>query len=112
MHNKIRHRHCEIEDSMVPDALFIPESTKRGRTLWERLNSILDIAEPMLGVDRSKGDRAYIRRQDNGWLFITRNPEDTIYYPLNTPRQRQPRYIWIDGSDGIRRGYIQSLNEP
>ena len=49
------------------------------------MNSILDIAEPMLGVDRSKGDRAYIRRQDDGWLFITKDPEDTIYYPLEHP---------------------------
>ncbi len=111
MHDEIQHRQCKIQDPSVPDALFVPESMKRGRTLWERMNSILDIAEPMLGVDRSKGDRAYIRRQDDGWLFITKDPEDTIYYPLRTPLQRQPRYVWIDGPDGIRRGYLQAAND-
>ncbi len=94
-----------------PDALFVLENMKRGRTLIDRINSILDIAEPLLGVDRSKGERAYIRRQGNGWLFITRDPEDTIYYALRTPLQGRPRYVWVDDSDGIRLGYLQALND-
>ncbi len=108
MQDEILYRRSAIQDSSVPDALFVPENKKRGRTLWDRLNSILDIAEPMLGVDRSKGERAYIRRQGDGWLFITKNPEDTIYHPLQTPLQRRPRYVWTDGLDGIRRGYFQA----
>jgi hypothetical protein len=111
MHDEIHHRQSKIQDPSVPDALFVPENMKRGRTLWERMNSILDVAEPMLGVDRTKGDRAYIRRQGDGWLFITKDPEDTIYYPLRTPLQRRPRYVWIDGPDGIRRGYLQAAND-
>jgi hypothetical protein len=111
MHDEIQDRHSEIQHPRVPDALFVPEKLKRGRTLWERINSILDIAEPMLGLDRSRGQRAYIRRQGNGWLFITSDPEDTIDYPLGTPLQRRPRYFWIDGPDGIRRGYIQAVND-
>jgi hypothetical protein len=92
--------------SPIPDALFVPEKMKRGRTLWERMNSILDIAEPMLSVDRSTGVRAYIRRQGDGWLFVTRDSQDTIYFPLNTPLRGRPRYNWLDGTDGIRRGYL------
>jgi hypothetical protein len=111
MHDEIQHRQSIIQDPSVPDALFVPEKMKRGRSLWERMNSILDIAEPILGVDRSKGGRAYIRRQGNGWLFITSDPADTMYYPLGTPLQRRPRYLWIDGPDGIRRGYLHAANE-
>lgn len=101
-----------IPTSPIPDALFVPEKMKRGRTLWDRMTSILDIAEPILGVDRSSGDRAYIRRQGDGWLFVTRDPEDTIYFPLNTPLRGRPRYNWIDRPDGIRRGYLvpEALN--
>jgi hypothetical protein len=92
----------------TPDALFVRESAKRGRTLIERINSILDIAEPMLGVVRQEGERGYIRRQGDGWLFITKDPNDTIYWPLRTPLQGRPRYHWGDGADGIRRGYLMA----
>ncbi len=95
-----------LSASRAPDALCIPERFKRGRTLWERMNSILDLAEPLLEVDRVRGDRAYIRRQGDGWLFVTRDPEDTLYFPLNTPLRGRPRYRWLDSADGIRRGYL------
>jgi hypothetical protein len=90
----------------TPDALLVPEKLKRGRSLFERMCSILDLAEPMLGVDRSKGERAYIHRQPGGWLFITKDRFDTIYHPLRTPLQGRPRYAWLDGQDGVRRGYL------
>jgi hypothetical protein len=90
----------------APDALLVPAKLKRGRTLFERMCSILDLAEPMLRVDRSKGERAYIREQPQGWLFITKDQFDTIYHPLRTPMQGRPRYTWLDGQDGIRRGYV------
>lgn len=95
-----------IPTSHIPDALFVPEASKRGRTLFERIESILAIAEPMLGVDRTRGARAYIRRQGDGWLFVTRDPQDTIYFPLDSPLRGLPRYRWIDGADGIRRGHL------
>ncbi len=95
-----------VTNGPIPDALFIPETMKRGRSLYERIDSILSLAEPLLGADRARGDRAYIRRQGDGWLFVTRDPIDTIYFPLNTPLRGRPRYHWLDGTDGIRRGYL------
>jgi hypothetical protein len=102
-----------IPTSPIPDALFVPERMKRGRTWYERMESILDIAEPLLGVDRTRGDRAYIRRQGDGWLFVTRDPKDTIYFPLSTPFRGRPRYHWLDGADGIRRGHFvpEAMND-
>jgi len=101
-----------IPTSPVPDALFISEKMKRGRTLYERMNSILELAEPLLGVDRARGERAYIRRQGDGWLFVTRDPNDTIYFPLNTAFRGRPRYHWLEGAHGIRRGHFvpEALN--
>jgi hypothetical protein len=89
-----------------PDALFLRESAKRGRRLIDRINSILEIAEPLLGVDRSQGQRGYIRRQEGGWLFITKDPEDTIYHALSSPLRGRDRYAWVVGADGIKRGYL------
>jgi hypothetical protein len=102
-----------IPTSPIPDALFIPEKMKRGRTLYERMNSILEIAEPLLGVDRARGDRAYIRRQGDGWLFVTRDSHDTIYFPLNSALRGRPQYHWLDGADGIRRGHFvtEAMND-
>lgn len=97
-----------IVDSRTPDAIFMPENYKRGTRLIDRVNSVLDVAEPMLGVDRGKGERGYIRKQDGGWLFITKDPDDTIYHPFKSAMAGQPRYAWIDGDDGIRRGYLIS----
>jgi hypothetical protein len=50
----------------TPDALILPEAWKKGETQADRIDSILAIAEPLLQVDRSKGERAYIRRQPGG----------------------------------------------
>jgi hypothetical protein len=96
-----------IPISPVADALMVAEARhKYGRRLIDRINSICEIAEPLLGVDRNAGQRAWIRRQYGGWLFITRDPEDTIYYPLSSPLRGRDRYAWVMGSDGIKRGYL------
>jgi hypothetical protein len=95
-----------VATAPVPDALLVPNGYKRGSTMWERMNSILDIAEPLLGVDRERGDRAYIRNQQNEGSFVTRDTRDTLYFPLNTPLRGKPRYTWVNGADGIRRGYL------
>jgi hypothetical protein len=102
-----------IPTTPLPDALLIPERMKRGSTWYERMNSILDVAEPLLGVDRARGNRAYIRRQGDGWLFVTRDPQDTIYFPLDTTLRGRPRYQWLEKADGIRRGYLvpEAMNE-
>jgi hypothetical protein len=97
-----------IPSSPTPDALFLPEGPyKRGRRLIDRIHSILEIAEPLLGVDREAGQRAWIRRQEGGWLFITRDPNDTIYHPLTSPLRGRDRYTWVMGPDGIKRGYLK-----
>lgn len=89
-----------------PDALKIPEARKRGAKMIARVASIADIAEPLLGVDRSRGERACIRLQGKDKLFVTTSPTDTIYFPKDHPRDGQPRYRWDKRADGIELGYL------
>src|SRR5262249_28937193 len=91
---------------MTPDALFISASRKRGPRLADRVASIADIAELLLGADRAAGGRAYIRQQGNDWLFVTLSPHDTINFPNDHPRSGQPRYTWVNQPDGSRFGYM------
>jgi hypothetical protein len=89
-----------------PDALMLSESRKSGARLLDRVASIVDIAEPLLGVDRACGERAYIRLQGNGRLFITRSTLDTINFPKDHARDGQPRYRWVPQPDGSELGYL------
>jgi hypothetical protein len=89
-----------------PDALFLPESLKVGPTIFARVDSVCDVAEPLLEVDRAAGERAWIRTQPHGRLFITRDPADTILYPTNHPKSGQPRYRWENREGGVEVGYL------
>ncbi len=74
----------------------------------DRITSICDIAEPLLGIERAAGQRAWIRQQPHGRLFVTCDPLDTINFPTDHPRSGAPRYDWVDCTDGIRRGYLKA----
>lgn len=93
-------------EAMPIDALIIPESWKAGGTQLDRIDSILRVAEPILGVDRARGERAYIRRQPGGRLFITADPRDTISFPAGHPREGSARYTWTASPDGSERGSL------
>ncbi len=90
----------------TPDALILPETWKKGATQLDRIDSILAIAEPLLNIDRSKGERAYIRRQPAGRLFVTGDPQDTLQFPLGHPQEGRPRYHWVANPDGSEHGFL------
>jgi hypothetical protein len=91
---------------MTPDALSLPEAWKKGETQLDRIDSILAIAEPLLNVDRSRGERAYIRRQEGGRLFVTPDPQDTLKFPIGHPHEGKLRYHWIGQPDGSQHGFL------
>jgi hypothetical protein len=91
-----------------PDALMLPAALKRGARLHDRVASIAAIAEPLLGVDRAAGERAWVRQQPHGRLFVTRDPADTIFFPRDHDRQGQPRYRWETQADGSQWGWLIS----
>jgi hypothetical protein len=90
-----------------PDALFLPESIKTtGGRIFDRVASVCRIAEPLLEVDFAAGERAYIRKQPHGRLFITRDPADTINFPTGHPNSGRSRYRWEKRGDGTELGYL------
>jgi hypothetical protein len=89
-----------------PDAVMLPQDRKQGARMVDRVASIADIAEPLLGIDRTRGQRAYIRLQPNGKLFITPNVLDTILFPKDHERDGLPRYHWILQPDGSEFGFL------
>jgi hypothetical protein len=91
-----------------PDALMLPEDRKSGSRMVDRVTSIADIAEPLLEVDRARGERAYIRLQGNGKLFVSKSIFDTIFFPKDHQRDGQPRYRWDLQPDGAEFGYLVS----
>ena len=42
----------------------------------------------------ARGERAYIRLQGNGKLFVSKSIFDTIFFPKDHQRDGQPRYRW------------------
>jgi hypothetical protein len=97
---------AETTMDQVPDALILPESWKKGGTQLDRIDSILEFAEPLLNVDRARGERAYIRRQPGGRLFVTSDPHDTLRFPLGHPQEGKPRYHWASRADGSEHGFL------
>ncbi len=89
-----------------PDALFLPESVKVGAIMSDRVDSACRYAESLLEADCAAGERAHIRTQPHGRLFVTRDYRDTIFFPAGHPRSGQARYNWVRQSDGSEFGYL------
>lgn len=88
-----------------PDALFIPESFRVGATKYDRADSICTFAEGILGADKLKSQRAYVRRQPGARVFVTLDPDDTIAFP-RIGSNRGPRYAWVKQPNGVEYGYL------
>jgi hypothetical protein len=96
----------ETTMDQVPDALILPEAWKKGDTQLDRIDSILQVAEPLLKVNRPSGERAYIRRQPGGRLFVTASPLDTLRFPLGHAQEGKTRYHWVPRADGSEHGFL------
>jgi hypothetical protein len=91
---------------MRPDAVFLPKSVKSGGKLRDRITTVADVAELILECNRSAGERAYIRKQQHGRLFVTRDAHDTILFPTGHPRSGSPRYRWERQDGGVEVGWL------
>jgi hypothetical protein len=74
--------------------------------MFDRVRSVCDLAEPLLGLDRSAGQKAWIRVQPGGRLFVTASPSDTLFHPSGHPRAGHARYRWERQPDGSEFGYL------
>ncbi len=96
-----------------PDALKFPmaKQTKEHDPLklLTKMNKTLVRAEKLLGL--APGEKAYIRKQHDGsYYFITRNPHDTMLFPVHSDYEGQPRYTWVpqpDKGEGVMFGFLK-----
>ena len=89
-----------------PTCVMLPPQPGTAGRIFDRVAAVCRIAEPLFEVDYAGGERAYIRKQPGGRLFITRDPADTILHPTGHPRSGSPRYIWDRRPDGIELGFL------
>jgi hypothetical protein len=93
-----------------PDALLLPEALKDGDDVFKRQHSVLRLADRLLEVDRAAGEKPHVRpplKPTTLKLFVTRDPADTINYPIDHCRSGQPRYRWEQRPDGIELGWLR-----
>lgn len=103
-----------------PDAVLVPERLKTGARSVHRVDSILAIAGPLLGVVWGRGERTYFRKQlgitvdwpqEPNVLFCVRSLEDTVWYSKADHKGRQGcRYRW-EPLDGLRIGYLKDTSD-
>ncbi len=91
---------------MFADAVMISEKAKSGNRMVDRVASVAQLVAPILGVDFPKGERAFVRLQQHGKLFVTKSPYDSIYFAKDHAREGQPRYRWVAQADGSEWGYL------
>jgi hypothetical protein len=95
-----------------PDALMLDARVRKGRHASNRVASVCDIAEPILGVDKAAGEHAWIHLQPHNWLFVSKSVEDTINFPHDHERDGQERYHWVVQPDGSKWGYLVDGASP
>ncbi len=82
------------------DAVILPLSHfRKGASSAQRIHNLLDHAEPFLG------GQGYIRNQGDH-VFITKDPNDTIFFPDGHSLARSPRYEWAKQPDGSSHGTL------
>ena len=90
-----------------PDALYLESAPPVTGDIIGRIAETCKILEPMLEVDYPAGERAYIRKQPHGRLFVTRDPADTLLFPTGHPRSGESRYRWEKRDGGVEFGYLR-----
>jgi hypothetical protein len=90
----------------IADAVMVPMSMRRGISSARRIESLLDIADPLLGCDAAAGQKGFLHPQGDGRCFITLDPRDSILFPTGSQFNGRPRYRWEQDPDGIERGYL------
>lgn len=94
-----------------PDALMIPESAADGPVVsklkdLDKIKRICGIAEPILGLDRDKGEFAYARHQKRQKAyFVSGDVKAQLYHPHDSELAGKPRYRWEPVGE-LQYGYL------
>lgn len=96
-----------MSERRTPDAVRIPDAWKGNGNALVQAHTLVDHAETILGVDRTRGERAWVRDAMGGQTrFCTKSPEDTMLYPLRHPQEGRERYNWVAQTDGSAHGFL------
>lgn len=93
--------------SRAPDACkFL---APRGSLSEEQFYEAVEIAERLLQIDLTSTVSAWVRAPSGGktHYFATRSADDTEFFPIGHPREKQPRYVWQDLGNGEMVGWLR-----
>jgi hypothetical protein len=96
----------------TPDAVKIPHAWAYGESSVERNISIVNAVEPMLGVDRSIGEKAWCAAHGDGMVFCRKTDHETMFFPHGHKLEGHPRYNWVVQPDGTVFGYLVAAAQP
>ncbi len=102
-----------MADRLPADAVLITDTAKFQASatgdLAARAASFEGRVEAMLGVDRTRGQRGWIRNQGMRRAFVTADPKDMLNYPVGDPREGRSRYNWVESetAPAVRLGYLK-----
>lgn len=88
-----------------PDAVKIPDGHADHLGGDDRKRLLVELAEEALGIDPESDELAHVREQ-HGFHFASRDPDDTMLHPNGHVRAGQSRYRWTVGPDGIATGVL------
>lgn len=95
----------------IPDIIRFPLDYAKEAEAWDRLNHISNIAEPILQVDKDKGERCRCwtmeRPEKYAGAYAIKDKVAQLRYPVGHPKYPQDRYEWHDAEDGIKYGYLK-----
>jgi hypothetical protein len=105
----------QISGNEVPDALLVPARWRQGITSPDRAYSIARLAGPILGLPR--GSWVHMKLQKpvelppgkadakpsvipgatvpGEMIFVTREIEETLYFPVTHPLAGRDRFAWV-----------------
>jgi hypothetical protein len=96
----------------IPDAVKIPQNWAYGDSSVERNESLVVAVEPMLGVDRSIGERAWGVAHGDGMVFFRKNYHESMFFPHGHKLEGHPRYNWVVQPDETVFGYLVAAAQP
>lgn len=88
-------------DEVKPDAVRTPIHYAGHADAITKLSNLQREFAPILGVPK-----VYVRHNVVEH-FISGDPNDTLYFPANSNRRGEERYVWDNRGDGVLYGVLK-----
>lgn len=92
----------------MPDAILIPHDFEPGGKAPDRRSRVFDYCEATLGGKVYVNTGRYFPAEDGAhFVFVHREPHDTLDHPTGHPAEKTPRYDWEGQPNGCRFGTLK-----